>query len=929
MFLFTFSAFRKMGDSTVRKPKLKPYHLHGCQGILFNSQYMKVLSMSNGKHRVCPGALVALCLLAGLYCTNLLADNSARALADSEPASDLIVESVSWSPELPAIGNTVTFTVAVRNQGDSPASSYRLAGFIDDCLFDSAGISQTDPGDTVLKTFIWKAVAGTHVFKAVADYENSITENDESNNDSAYAFSVFAADLVVPGISWAPENPSIGDRVTFSVTVKNDGNITSAGSNVNLNIDGNSRGNRQIPCLGAGENATVTYNWMATSGTHDIEVIADIWSQAKESDETNNYRVVTCSTAAPDLVIDSITWSPQNRTASSNVTMSVKISNQGIGKANYCWVAYYVDDSQKTGDFIEPLKAGASVTKTYSWKAGAGSHAFKAFIDVREEVRENDETNNAMTVTLPDILPDLVVQSITCLSDKPLISHQVKLRVTVKNQGLYSSAYCDLDLHINETYTLHQLIPMIAPGETAVLPFSWVTQASYLNLRAVADVDNIIHEVSEDNNTKTVKIGFSHPSPDTDLTIENVTWVPAEPSVGDTVTVTINIKNKGPGLVGSTHVDYYIDDVFLDSVYTGRIESGDTILNSVTWQAVPGTHTIRATVDCDNNVFETDETNNEKAVTITTVAPDLVIQDIAWSPINPQKGEEVDLTVTVKNQGNYNAGDSYISYYVDDSSQGSHVIEDIKPGATVIRSFSWPVQADSTVFKVVLDEFNYVKESDESNNEKTVFLPAPDLVIEGIARSPDNPSENATVTFIVNIKNLGAGPAMSPHITVYIDDTFLASIQFNDINPGDSTTGACIWTAQNGEHVFNAVADADESITESDESNNEKSMKLSVSQPMIEEPVQETSTETENKTTPTSTITTKNVDIVEMMLGDNSTAEEDIAGDISSTSPADSAWWQKILTNRFVIIGVAVLGIGALAVLFLLRRRSHKNQAVE
>ena len=35
--LFIVSTFCKMGDSTVRKSKLKPNRLHGCQGILISS----------------------------------------------------------------------------------------------------------------------------------------------------------------------------------------------------------------------------------------------------------------------------------------------------------------------------------------------------------------------------------------------------------------------------------------------------------------------------------------------------------------------------------------------------------------------------------------------------------------------------------------------------------------------------------------------------------------------------------------------------------------------------------------------------------------------------------------------------------------------------------------------------------------------------
>ena len=154
----------------------------------------------------------------------MLSGDDARVLAESTNAPDLVMESIAWTPELPAIGNIVTFTVVVRNQGDSPAGTARLAYFIDDNILTSDWITGINPGATILKSFTWKAQAGSYIIKAVIDYDNSVAEIDENNNEKTFAFSVFAPDLVVASISWLPENPSTGDKVTFSVTIKNQGN---------------------------------------------------------------------------------------------------------------------------------------------------------------------------------------------------------------------------------------------------------------------------------------------------------------------------------------------------------------------------------------------------------------------------------------------------------------------------------------------------------------------------------------------------------------------------------------------------------------------------------------------------------------------------------------------------------------------------------
>jgi subtilase family serine protease len=247
--------------------------------------------MSKCKHRVWPGALATLCLLTTALITAPLTHDTG-AIAQAETAPDLIVESISWSPLPPTIGDKIIFSVAVRNLGYEPAGDYRLVLFIDDKPLKTVWVYGTEPGETVVKTITWTAEAGPHIARAVANSDHDIDESNENNNENNYAFSVLAPDMVVANIAWVPQNSNVGEPVTFYVTVKNDGNERSAASNVNLIIDGVFRGNRQIPCREAGENETVIYNWVATAGTHEIKAMADCLTQVRESDETNNAKTV-------------------------------------------------------------------------------------------------------------------------------------------------------------------------------------------------------------------------------------------------------------------------------------------------------------------------------------------------------------------------------------------------------------------------------------------------------------------------------------------------------------------------------------------------------------------------------------------------------------------------------------------------------------
>jgi subtilase family serine protease len=882
--------------------------------------------MSYDKCRAWTRRLVILSLLAGFLAPALITAIDGRALASTGP--DLIVASITLSPPAPAIGDTVTFTAVIKNQGDSQAGPSRIAYYIDNNQLNAAYLNQINAGATATNTFTWKAKAGAHVIKAMADFDDRVAETNEDNNDKSFAFSVLAPDLVVEGISWTPESPSIGQKITFTVTVKNQGNKNAGASSVNFYVDSSLLGTRSVPWLEAGDNATATYTLSATPGSHAIEAVADSLHQVNESDETNNDMTVTCETAAPDLVIDAISCSPENQPESRNVTTTVTVKNQGKGTADFSLLALYVDDVYQTVVSLNRLDAGAATTQTFSSFVDAKEHAFKAVADASNQVSESDESNNSRTANISALAPDLIIESITWSPAQPLIAHQMTFTVTVKNQGTRLAGSFDLSFYVDNAYRFHQEMTALPAGATVTMTYPWVTQSESMTLRAVVDEVNYTDESDESNNTKTASVGFSHPSPATDLTIQDITCTPAEPATGETVTFTVDIKNQGPGQAGPFHIAYYVDDALLDTTYVNQINPGAIVNNTTTWQAEPGEHKIRAVIDCNNSVAETDESNNERTITLITSDPDLTIQDVTWSPINPGIGDEITFTLTIKNQGKHKAGGSYIDYFVDNSYQGNHYIEELEPGATVTRTFSWETQAESHIFRAVLDKANSVLESNEANNEKTVILPAPDLTIDSITCSPDSPAENTLVTITVSIRNLGKGHSGSTLTACYIDGDILTWGDIDDISPGGTATGTFYWIARPGEHIIRLIADEKNNAIENDEHNNEKESVISIPLPTSTEnatlePVPEVSpavtTELKEPEEAAKTIETSQIPPAQ-----ESATVPDISDNISQ-SPSTSARLQGILMNRWFIIGIGVVGVAAITLLLRFRKKASKK----
>ena len=109
--------------------------------------------------------------------------------------------------------------------------------------------------------------------------------------------------------------------------------------------------------------------------------------------------------------------------------------------------------------------------------------------------------------------------------------------------------------------------------------------------------------------------------------------------------------------------------------------------------------------------------------------PDLIIQDITWTPSGPKTGDTVTFTVSYKNQGTLSAGNSfYVCLYVDGSRVTYKLVNDLSTGASGTTTFTWSVGRDVSggdhsvsAYVDMKDKGGYyarITESDESNNEK-------------------------------------------------------------------------------------------------------------------------------------------------------------------------------------------------------------------
>jgi subtilase family serine protease len=891
--------------------------------------------MSNSKRRIIPGALVMLLLLAGNWCVSpILGITGARVMASAEPSPDLFIESITLSPDSPSIGDTLTFTVTVKNQGDAPASISQLACSIDNVNLPVVQLESLEPGAFTVKTLIIKAQAGPHLFGAVADIENSVVELIENNNDRSLAFTVLAPDLAIDVISWTPVNPAIGDTVTFTIKVINRGDKRAGISHLDFFINGSSRGPRSILGIEPGDSVDVVYIWNATAGVHNVRAAPDILGQVTESDEANNTSEAVCATKEPDLTVSSISFSPTAIPENTTVTFTVTVKNQGGSRTGPSTLTYYIDDNQQYSEFMGPLEPAATFVSTnFTWISSSKPQVFKAVVDADNRINERDETNNSMSVVFPEVFPDLTISDITWTPTSPLLHDDVSFTVTIINQGTCSSGATELKFVIDKAFFFNAVIPELPVGGTATPIINWMTQNYTHSIKATIDESNVVKESNESNNAVTKTVTSVKFTPSADLVVEKLSYLPVKPMIGEDLALTLSVKNQGTGKASPTYAGIYIDTRLIAETYINELDAGASHIKeiSIPLQGLPykDKYTLKVSANDHRTVLETNDLNNSKELTFSIIAPDLVIQNIRWSPEAPATGNKVTFDVTVKNRGDLKSGATYISYYIDQVFMGKHRIEDIEAGTTIARSFTWTVQKESFVFTAVVDEVGGSLEKDESNNLKTVRLPAPDLLIESLTWSPENPAPVAPVTFTARIKNRGYGKSPAAQIYCYYDSTAPVSLEIGEINPGDTVTTAFVYSFIPGEHILKVLIDAGDVISESDEFNNEKTVRFSaLTTPPSTTPdaSSNSSVKAAVKTTlPASTPTIKPSQLSSLL---NKTPTPTPTKDISANLTDSPPKWQSIIQNKLFIIAFAAIGVAAIALLLILRKRAVKKAEV-
>jgi hypothetical protein len=181
-----------------------------------------------------------------------------------------------------------------------------------------------------------------------------------------------------------------------------------------VNVYGHRSGPAQVDDVTVGDEVEVFGEYLGyVEGATFERILLSDWDES-----SSDHYVKKIEEKKPDLIIQSIDWSPSSPNEGDTVAFTVKIKNQGSGSAGSSTVKYYIDGSYVDSDTVPSLSVGSTATQNFTWTANkCGNVQVKAVADATNAVDESNEGNNEKTKTVsvacPNHPPTAYIDSIT------------------------------------------------------------------------------------------------------------------------------------------------------------------------------------------------------------------------------------------------------------------------------------------------------------------------------------------------------------------------------------------------------------------------------------------------------------------------------------------------------------------------------------
>ncbi len=616
----------------------------------------------------------------------------------------------------PNVGNTVTFTVTARNNGPDNATNIQItdkmpAGFSNVVVTPSVGTYDSSTGIWTIPSLVNGAtatltmngtvtgnIAGkTTANNATKTYQDQVDPNP-NNDKTSVSIYVPMADISVA--KTVDKNmPNVGDTVTFTVTVINDGpdnatniqitDIMPAGfSNLAFNPSIGTYDSTTdiwtIPNLANGANATLTLSGIITvAGT-----VTNTATKTAEDqyDPTPDDDTASASTNAQEADISIIkTVNKQRANVGENVTFTITVTNKGPNKAtglifidklpvglNYVSAIPTIGSINPIGNYIlwnlGDLNNGQTAILTINATIISPGNLTNIVRKIHEDQYDPDIDYANATVYAPEA--DIIITN-TPNQPKVNVGNTATFTVTVRNNGPDTATGVAINDIIPQGFTAHVskgtfingvwYIGTLEANEEVALTLMGIITPQWASKTIYNNVSERQNEYNPNPQTATANIYV----PQANVSINKVAK-PIHFDIGDTVRFITILENHGPDeATGIKVVDKLPTGLEFVSASDGGIY--DPISRTITWNLNNLSNGLyqaliletKVKTNISNNIITNialqsqNEYNNESKTskaTITINKADLYITSTSGNS-NPKAGENVKITFKLGNKG--------------------------------------------------------------------------------------------------------------------------------------------------------------------------------------------------------------------------------------------------------------------------------------
>ena len=230
--------------------------------------------------------------------------------------------------------------------------------------------------------------------------------------------------------------------------------------------------------------------------------------------------------------------------------------------------------------------------------------------------------------------PDLVIKSMKIWPANPTTLDTIRFSAFVKNTQIATAPPSKAGIKIGgETYPVVFAKPAITSGSsTAIVRLKRITRPGTYWVKFIADVDNDVSELNENNNMESLKFTVVEPALP-DLTVVNITnnsnncLVYTIKNLGGPIPSSVNRNTIGIRFTKNGIIGYSITNLKLADPNCNLCQPNGTVTatvcnpGSTTGQWYDSTHVL-VKVDYTNKLTESNESNNEmEETTLTFTSP--------------------------------------------------------------------------------------------------------------------------------------------------------------------------------------------------------------------------------------------------------------------------------------------------------------------